>query len=49
LVHLVRHYVLSGDKVRAREKMPELRRRAIQLGSADLLELVAELEERLRN
>ncbi len=49
LFHLVRHYVLSGDKARAEEKMPELRRRAIQLGSADLLELVAELEDRLRN
>jgi len=49
LFHLVRHYALSGDKSRAREKLPELRRRVIQLGSADLLDRLAEVEDYLQD
>ena len=49
LFHLVRHYARSADKGRAREKLPELRRRVIQLGAADLLERLAEIEEHLRD
>ena len=48
LFHVVRHYALSGRSDLARERLPELKFRATQIGSGDLLARVHELENRLR-